>query len=217
MLPILCFPFKTLMVLCVKLQSETMLPILCVPFTLLKVLGVKLQSKTMLPILCVPFKTMMILCVKLQSETMLPILCVPFKTLMILGIKLQSETMLPVIFCLFFSWYFTASMWKTWWPFCGKATAAVRAVLPIPTGVRSISSVQTMVWLPVFRISNRLRFWLEEGCGKPVLGVWVCSCLPQRVDRLHSERGAIVVVLAQYWGTGAESYVVTGKYSPSFL
>ena len=56
MLPILCFPFKTLMVLCVKLQSETMLPILCVPFKSLKILGVKLQSKTMLPILCVPFK-----------------------------------------------------------------------------------------------------------------------------------------------------------------
>ena len=194
MLPILCLPFKTLMVLCVKLQSETMLPILCVPFKSLKVLGVKLQSKTMLSVLCVPFKT-----------------------LMILGIKLQPEALLPILFCPFFSWYFTASLWKTWWPFCGKATAAVRAVLPIPTSVRSISSVQTMVWLPVFRISNRLRFWLEEGCGKPVLGVWVCSSLPQKVDRLHSERGAIVVVLAQYWGTGAESYIFTGKYSPSFL
>ena len=104
MLPILCFPFKILMVLCVKLQSETVLPILCVPF-----------------------KSLMILGIKLQSETMLPILCVPFKTLMISGIKLQSETMLPIPFCLFFSWYFTASLWKTWVAFLWQGYSSCKS------------------------------------------------------------------------------------------
>ena len=36
--------------------------------------------------------------------------------------------------------------------YLGKAMAAARAVLPIPTSVRSISSVQTMVWLPFLRL-----------------------------------------------------------------
>ena len=124
MLPILCFPFKTLMVLCVKLQSETMLPILCVPFKNC-VSDYSLQPCFLFFVS--PLKHWWYWGSNYSLKPCVLFFVSPLKHWWCWGSNYSLKPCFPFFFVCFFSWYFTASLWKTWVAFLWQGCSSCKS------------------------------------------------------------------------------------------